>query len=174
VQLIQILFGMMIFVQSVYANPLYEVLQTCIKGTPYNHKMTIQEIEGVGPADKPLDGCENQYDRIFQGKAFGVLTCNENFYFIINDRKVNPRHAQNYSINPEIKPGVEFTSSIWYRIEYKKRAYLCIFSSLSEHGVGAAYNQYYLVENAFSSDINPKLYYYFFDKNIVPIDSKTL
>jgi hypothetical protein len=48
------------------------------------------------------------------------------------------------------------------------------FSSLSEHGIGAAYNQYYLVENAFDNHLTPKLYYYFLDKDVVPIESKTL
>jgi hypothetical protein len=129
-QLIKILFSICIvmgFNHPVLANPPFQILQTCMKGEPYDDKIIIREIEGAGPADNSLDGCENQYDRIFQGKAFGTLTCNEKFYFIINDKKIDPEPSENFSINPEIKPGVEFTSSIWYKIEYENKLYLCIF-----------------------------------------------
>ena len=39
-------------------------------------------IEGAEPADKSLDGCKNQYDRIFQERAFGTLTCQNKIYHI--------------------------------------------------------------------------------------------
>jgi len=79
------------------------------------------------------------------------------------------------SINPEIKPGTFFTPrAIWYKIDRGKQSYLCIFAPLAEQSVGSAYNQYYIVENAFDVNLNPVLYFYFLDKNIAPITSKTL
>ena len=163
-----------IFSKLTFALPSFEILRTCMVNTPYNEEIKYIKLEGGGVPDQPMQGCENQYHRLIDGHAFGTLTCNEKFYFIINDKKNDPSLAENYSINPEINPGVEFTSSSWYKIEFKNKLYLCIFSSLSQHGIGAAYNQYYIVENAFDKNLAPKLYYYFLDKNVVPIGSKTL
>ena len=88
---------------------------------------------------------------------------------------MDPEKAINHSMNPEIKPGVEFTtSSLWYKINFENQDYLCIYAPLSEQGVGASHNQYYIIENAFDAKLEPKLYYYFLDKNIVPITSSTL
>ena len=79
------------------------------------------------------------------------------------------------SVNPEIVPGVPFTQrAIWYKINYDDKDWLCILAPLSEQGVGSAHNQYYIINNAFSPNLNPELYYYFLDENIVPITSKTL
>lgn len=162
-----------IFINPTFAAaPPFEVLRSCIDINPYNDQIVIKRLEGAGMAEKSMEGCEDQYDRLIDGHVFGTLTCNEKFYFVINDKKYDPELAKNYSINPEIKPGVEFSKEIWYKIDYEKKAYLCIYASLSDSGIGAAYNQYYIIENAF--DKNPELYYYFFEKNIVPITSKTL
>lgn len=156
-------------------SPPFQILQTCMRGEPYNNDITINMIDGAGPADKSLDGCENQYDRIFQGLSFGTLTCQNKFYLLINGKKIDPKLATNKSINPEIKPGTVFTQrALWYKIDHKEKTYLCIFAPLAEQGVGSSYNQYYLAENAFDIDLDPKLFFYFLHKNIAPITSKTL
>lgn len=157
-----------------FALPSFEIIRTCIDNAPYNEKIKYTRLDGGGVTEQPIKGCENQYHRLIDGHTYGTLTCNEKFYFIINDKKIDPGLAENYSMNPEIKPGVEFTSSLWYKIEYENKSYLCVFSSLSQHGIGSAYNQYYLVENVFDNHLIPKLYYYFRDKDVVPIGSKTL
>jgi hypothetical protein len=162
------------FTSFVFAAPPFEILRSCIDNKPYNEKIEYTRLDGDGVAEKSMDGCEQQYDRLIDGHAFGTLSCNEKFYFVINDQKIDPKLAENYSINPEIQPGGEFSSSVWYKIDYENRSYLCIFSSLSDHGVGGAYNQYYIVENAFDNKLIPKLFYYFLDKDVVPIGSKTL
>ncbi len=157
------------------ATPPFQVLRTCMDTKPYNDKITLTMLEGEGTAGKSLEGCEDQYDRLVEGHAFGTLTCHDKFYLVINDKKIDPKLAANLSINPEIKPGTFFTPrSLWYKIDFEERNYLCILAPLSEQGVGAAYNQYYLVENAFDINLSPKLYFYFLDKNVVPITSKTL
>lgn len=177
-QLIKILIGTIIllgFTNSALTSPPFQILRTCMKGEPYNDKITITMIEGAGPADKSMDGCKNQYDRIFQERSFGTLTCQNKFYLVINDKKIDPKLATNMSINPEIKPGTVFTQrALWYKIDQSKRSYLCIFAPLAEQGIGSSYNQYYIVENAFDVNLNPEVYFYFLDKNIAPITSKTL
>jgi hypothetical protein len=163
------------FTNPTLASSPFQVLQTCMNGKPYNSKITMIEIEGEGQNENPLEGCEDQYDRIYQNKSFGTLTCQDKFYLVINDRKIDPALAENYSINPEIKPGTFFTPrAIWYKIDFENKEYVCIFAPLAEQGIGGAYNQYYIVNNAFDNTLTPQLNFYFFDKNIAPITSKTL
>jgi len=165
----------MSFTNPILAAPPFQILQTCMNGEPYNNKIVINELDGEGLAERSMDGCKDQYHRIFNGHAFGTLKCNQKFYLVINDKKINPELAENMSINPEIKPGTFFTPrALWYKIDIEEQSYLCIFAPIAEQGVGASYNQYYIIENAFNVDLKPKLYFYFLDKNITPITSKTL
>lgn len=162
-------------ISSTLASPPIPVLRTCIDNTPYNDKVSLSELDGDGFSDESMDGCEEQYDREVDGRLYGSLSCNDKFYLIINDKKIDPELANNMSVNPEIKPGVEFTTrSIWYKIAFEDKQYACIVAPLAEQGVGAAYTQYYIIENAFDDTQNSELYFYFFDKNIVPITSKNL
>ena len=177
-QIIKILFSILLLSSITIpclAIPPFQVLRTCIDNEPFEKRSTITEIEGDGYAAKSLDGCEDQYDRTINGHTYGTLRCNDKFYVIINDKKIDPELAENRSINPEIMPGVEFTTrSLWYKIGFENKEYLCILAPLAEQGVGSAHNQYYIIENAFDNKLQPKLYFYFLDKNIAPITSKTL
>jgi len=157
------------------ALPPFQVLRSCMDLKPYDNKSKTLRLDGGGYADKSIEGCEEQYDREINDHMYGTLMCNQKFYFIINDKKIDPELADNQSINPEIKPGVEFTTrSLWYKIDYEDKEYICIYAPLAEQGVGASRVQYYLIENAFDKKLTPQLTYYFFDKNIAPITSKTL
>lgn len=177
-QIIKTLFRILILSSSTFlcfAQPPFQVLRTCMDMEPFEHMSTIEEIEGDGYAEKSLEGCKDQYDRTIDGHIYGTVECNHKFYLIIRDKKIDPEKATDYSINPEIKPGVEFTTgAVWYKIGFDKKEYLCIYAPLSEQGIGAAHNQYYIIENAFAESPAPKVYYYFEDKNIAPITSKTL
>ena len=160
---------------SCFADPPFQVLRTCIETEPFQEKSTITELDGDGYSKESMDECEEQYTRTVSGYKYGTLQCSNKFYLIIRDKKIDPAKAINHSQSPEIKPGVEFTTgALWYKIGFDKKEYLCIYAPLSEQGVGAAHNQYYIVENAFEESLNVKLYYYFLDKNIAPITSKTL
>lgn len=158
-----------------FAIPPFQILRTCIDGKPYDDKITMLELDDASASDKPFGDCRDQYELKFNGHTYGTLTCNDKFYLIINDKKIDPELVRNMSINPEIKPGVEFTPrAIWYKIDNESKEYLCILAPLAEQGVGSAHNQYYIIENAFNIKLNPELYFYFLDKNIAPITSKTL
>ena len=90
----------------------------------------------------------------------------------MNDKKIKLNSAINKSINPEIQPGYPFTyRGFWSKIDQDNRSFLCIEVPLSDSGVGGSIYQYYLVENAFDSKASPVLYYYFFEKDIIPITS---
>ena len=177
-QIIKIIFSMVIVLgiaTPCLAIPPFQVLRTCIDNKPFENRGKITRINGEGYADKSLEGCEEQHDRRINGNVYGTLRCNDKFYLIINDKKIDPELAENRSINPEIMPGVEFTTrSLWYKIVFENNEYLCILAPLAEQGVGSAHNQYYIIENAFDNKLQPKLYFYFLDKNIAPITSKTL
>ena len=59
----------------------------------------------------------------------------------------------NMSINTEIDPGILIPdTSLWYKIDYENKSYLCINGPLSQSGVGMATGQYYIIENAFSKN----------------------
>ncbi len=162
------------FMHQAQAIPPFQILRTCMDLKPYDDKTSINMLEGEGMAEKSLDGCSDQYDRLYDGHAFGTLTCDNKFYLIVNDKKVDPKFANNMSINPEIKPGYIIQRSLWYKIDRDKESYLCIYAPLSEQGVGSSYNQYYVIEKAFDVQSTPEAYFYFFDKDVVPITSKTL
>lgn len=164
---IMILSGMTV---TCFASPSYEVVNTCINTEPYKHKSTIERLEGGGYEEKILEGCEDQFDLLLNGFRYGSVRCNDKFYLIIRDKKIDPAKAENNSINPQIKPGVEFSiRSLWYKIGFENKEYLCIYAPLSEQGAGASRNQYYIIENAFDARLDPKLYFYFFDKDIAPV-----
>ena len=168
-------FVMIWLINPSIAAPPFQILRTCINDKPYNDRVTVAKLPNEGAADRPLEGCEDQYEFTFNGHTYGSVTCNDKFHLIIRDKKIDPELADNMSINPEIKPGVEFTSrALWYKIDYENNAYLCILAPLAEQGIGSSYNQYYIVENAFDGNLNPEIYFYFLDKDIVPITSKTL
>lgn len=163
------------FMNPCSALPPFQVLRTCIDLEPYDNQIKITRLDGEGYADTSMEGCEAQHDREINGHIYGTLMCNQKFYFIINDNKIDPELADNRSINPEIKPGVEFTTrSLWYKIDHDNKEYICIYAPLAEQGVGASHVQYYIIEDAFDKKLTPQVTYYFFDKNIAPITSKTL
>ena len=160
---------------SSFAEPPFQILRICMDNEPFEKSGTITELDGDGYAKKSLEGCEDQYDRTIDGHLYGTLFCKDKFYMIIRDKKMDPEKAVNHSMNPEINPGVAFTTrSLWYKINFDKQDYLCIYAPLAEQGVGASHNQYYIIENAFDVTLDPKIYYYFLDKNITPITSSTL
>lgn len=169
-----VLINMFLFTQS-YGEPPFESLRTCIDTKPYNESIKLTRLEGEGPS-KVNDGhCKDQYDREYEGHVYGTVSCDDSFYFIINDQKISPEKAINKSINPEIKPGYPLTKrALWYKIDQGNKSYLCIEDSLSESGAGGSQSQYYLVDNAFEPKTTPIIYYYFFEKNIVPITSEHL
>ena len=127
---------------------------------------SITEIEGGGYAVKSLEGCEDQYNLTINGHIYGIVTCNDKFYLIIRDKKIDPEKAVNKSVNSHIRPGFEFTGKAsWYKIGFDNKEYLCIYAPISEQGIGAAYSQHYIIENAFDTKLAPKVYFYFFDKD---------
>lgn len=158
-----------------YAEIPFETLRSCIDHKPKNEsiKLTDLDREGVSEINEP--NCEDQYNRRYKGHLYGTVTCNDTFYLIINDKKIKLDTAINMSINPEIKPGYPFSiRSFWTKIDQNNKSYLCIQSALAESGTGSALSQYYIIENAFDSAAIPVVYYYFFEKDIVPITSEHL
>ena len=158
-----------------YAQPPFEVLRTCVDNKPYNSSINMVSLDDEGMAEENKPNCEDEFDLKYNNSKYGLVTCQGTFYFIINNKKIKLKEAVNMSINPEIKPGNRLTNrSTWTKIDFDNHPYLCVEDSLSDSGVGAAHSQYYIIENAFDATLTPESYFYFFDKNIAPITSKTL
>ena len=172
---ISAILAVMIFVIQSYAQPPFEILKSCVDRKAKNSSISVAEfVDGlVAKINQP--NCENQFNQIINDRLYGMVTCNDIFYIIINNKKLKASAAINMSINPEIQPGDIFSNrASWYKIDQDNKSYLCIFSSLSEQGAGSSRNQYYIAENAFTDAKKPILYYYFFDKDIMPITSPNL
>lgn len=158
-----------------YADIPFETLRTCMELKPYNNSIKFTALEDNGLATVNETNCEDQYNRGFNGHVYGTVTCDDTLYLIVNDKKIKLNTAINKSINPEIKPGLPiFITSEWYKIDQDNQSYLCIQSALSESGSGSSLSQYYIVENAFALNAPPIIYYYFFNKDIIPITSEHL
>lgn len=94
----------------------------------------------------------------------------------------NQEHQQIQWVNFQLqltKKGVYFNiyDSIsdragWYKIDKENKSYLCIKSALIESGDGSSLSQYYIAEHAFDNNVSPVVYYYFFNKDIIPTDSE--
>ena len=165
----------LVFLNQSYAEPPFEILRSCIDLKPKNTSITLTELVDGTVAKVNENNCENQYSETFNGHLYGMLTCGDVFYLIINDQKIKASTAINMSVNPEIKPGFIFSNrALWHKIDQDNKSYLCIQSAITESGVGAAYSQYYIIENAFKENTVPIVYYYFFNKDIIPITSEHL
>lgn len=171
-RILSILMGL-VFLNQSYSKPPFEILRSCIDLKPRNSAITLTELVDGTVSKVNEANCENQYSETFNGHLYGMVTCNDIFYLIINDQKVQANTAINMSVNPEIKPGNIFTNrAMWHKIDQNDTSYLCIQAALTESGIGAAYSQYYIIENAFNTNTAPSVYFYFFEKDIIPITSK--
>ncbi len=160
------------FIQSLFAEPPFEVLRSCIDEKPKNSSVNLLEINNGYYQSQVEDKCENQYEIKFNKKTFGVVTCNETSYLLINNQKINLTKAVNKSVNSEIKPGILYpTDTSWLKIDFKNQSYLCLNGPISLSGTGSNIGQYYIVENAFSANSKPLVYFYFLNKDVVPLTS---
>ena len=163
----------LVFLTQGHSIPPFEILRSCIDLKPINTSIKLTELVDGSVAKINENNCEDQYGEIFNGHLYGMVTCNDIFYLIINDQKIKASTAINMSVNPEIKPGYVFSNrALWHKIDRNEKSYLCIQSALTESGSGSAHTQYYIIENAFDPKAIPALYYYFFAKDIIPITSE--
>ena len=159
------------FTQCVADIP-FETLRTCVDQKPRLSSIQLIELEGEGTTKMNESDCRYQYLFNDDGYHYGMEMCQGVFYLVINDKKLRADSAVNRSVNSEIKPGNPLTSStLWAKIIQKDQSYLCIMAPLTESGQGAGLSQYYIVENAFDPNKKPILYYYFFEKGIMPVTS---
>ncbi|WP_133131235.1 hypothetical protein [Legionella yabuuchiae] len=166
------LFLLMFLTHSALGEPPFEVIQSCMTGKATMPDLTIKEIEEDGFTSDNIDNCEARYNRHFKHHLFGMVVCGEEFFLVRNHEKIRFDTAINHSLNPRIKPGIPFTvRSFWKKIDFKGESYLCIESPLSESGVGASINQYYIIEHGFEETTVPILYYYFFNGDVRPVFS---
>jgi hypothetical protein len=125
-----------------------------------------------GFLSKSENNCDESYEIQFKDQRVIYTSCNDKDYLVIAEKKLFLDTSINISVNSEIKPEVLYPHlSSWIKVDYNAQSYLCIAGSLSQSGSGANTPQYYIIENAFIENVAPIAYYYFFDKDIVPITS---
>ncbi|MCE3046041.1 hypothetical protein [Legionella sp. 16cNR16C] len=145
-----------------------EILQSCKNMEPANDTLTMKLLDDAGLSDKTDRNCSAQYESIIDNKLYGWATCDDKPYLIIANKKFSTESAENYSMNPSVKPDIPIISHpLWYRIDKDEKSYLCLLSPLSDTGSAANSWQYYIVEDAFdASKTEYNISYYFFDKNV--------
>lgn len=162
----------LLILPSSFAQPPFEVLRSCVDEKPYNSKVTIHIKDDGSYANISEKNCEELFEVSFDNKIYGSVRCADIPYLVVNDQKINLEKAENRSVNPEIKPGILYpTDTSWSKIDFENRSYLCLNGPISRSGTGSNIGQYYIVENAFEINIAPTIYYYFFNKDIIPITS---
>ncbi|KTD60887.1 hypothetical protein [Legionella shakespearei] len=154
----------------VQATPPVEVISSCKSGKADRPLVTFTQLEGPYAAAQETD-CDDHIETTEAGITYGGISCGTTSYLIINSTRLDLNNAENYSVNPSIKPKhkIPYTAH-WSKIEFNSNAYLCLEMSLSDSGVGAGISQYYIVENAYNLN-PPTVYFYFFDKDIMPVSS---
>ncbi len=163
----------MLLNQSCLAKPPFEVLRSCIDEEPKNVNVTITDIDNGSYSAILEKHCVEQFEISFNREYYGSVICNDKRYLIIASQKISLETAENMSINSEIKPGILYPDdSSWLKIDFHHKSYLCINGPISRSGTGSAIGQYYVVENAFEKTVMAKIYYYFFNKDIIPITSE--
>lgn len=145
-----------------------EILQSCKNTEPANATITMRLLDDAGLSDKKDINCSKQYESTIDNQLYGWATCDNKAYLIIANRKFSTESAQNYSMNPSVKPDIPIISHpLWYRIDKGDKSYLCLLSPLSDTGSAANSWQYYIVEDAFEvGKTEYSISYYFFDKNV--------
>lgn len=166
----QILITALLFGVNAFAIPPVEVISSCKSGKADRPLVTFTQLEGPYAAAQETD-CDDHIETTEAGITYGGISCDTTSYLIINSTRLDLNNAENYSVNPSIKPKhkIPYTAQ-WSKIEFNSNAYLCLEMSLSDSGVGAGISQYYIVENAYNTN-PPIVYFYFFDKDIMPVSS---
>lgn len=150
-----------------------EVIGSCKNNEASRPTVTMSSIPSpLGMQDSNVEpGCVDHFENTTNNFTYGFITCNNNVNLIIKKTRYDTGSAENLSVNPNTGPGGEISvTASWWKIKFNDVAYLCIDNPLSSSGQAGNVSQYYIVENAFNSG-KPTLHYYFFDKEITPIDS---
>ncbi|WP_229776949.1 hypothetical protein, partial [Alicyclobacillus cellulosilyticus] len=80
--------------------------------------LKIADLEDDGFISTPDAFCEAQYSRHFGTHFFGTVVCEDEFFLILNHKKVRLDTAINHSLNSKIKPGIPFSvRSFWKKID---------------------------------------------------------
>ncbi len=162
---------------KIMAIPPGEVVDACIESISMDYDLTFTEM--INPSGKEEELCNGgpgfdhecyiDMEIISENIHYGRSECRSGASVFINGHNLSLKKAQNFSINPYIKPGAPLSfRALWFKIEYRKRTYLCIVQPLSVFHVLTAGEQYYIIENAMPFDI-PALYYYNFETDMMPL-----
>ena len=162
-----------LFHANTYADPPKEVITSCHREKAINPQIKFTELYLAYDYDnEKITSCPDDPHREIMGvetnnRAFYQEHCGSENYFLAGHRKFWLAQSVNHSYSPEIKPYGVGTISNWYLISFNENHYICMTSSLGPNGWAAATGQYYLIENAFSDNLELKAHFYFFDKKFI-------
>jgi hypothetical protein len=125
-----------------------EVIHACVDRAAKDKKIRITEINPWGVEYDYNEKCDQKDEFILDKLEFAYLSCEDHNRFILNGTEVNAEDAENFSINPIGSPDyIVQNLTIWLKIDYKNNEYLCVSSTLSQNGHGAALEQYYFFDD---------------------------
>lgn len=156
---------------SANSAPPVEVLHACKNVKVPNPTVILTKLKYPHGTTEEA-GCEDHFEKTINNLNYGSIICNDDPYIIINGKRIKLDTAENFSINPSIKPNSPIPNRAeWFKIDYSSVSYLCVKFALSDSGDGVDFFQYYIVENAFKSKQPIKLSYYFLNKDVIPLTS---
>ena len=120
--------------KPVIAEPPYEVMKSCQKGTPISPaiKMTVlNSTSGYSPQSP--SGCENRYEIKYKERVLGSIECNDDLYVYSAQRKMKAADATDMTNDPKLQPSFFYSDiSVWSKIDDGQNSYLCIAGPLSQ------------------------------------------
>jgi hypothetical protein len=167
-----IFIGLGIFHQGWTAPPV-EIIQSCKNSKPVNNSITVTRLLHPDVRTDVEQGCENKYALDFNNHIYGSVTCNNEPYVFFDSQKIKLSTTENLSINPTVKPDdlpLPITTD-WWKVDKNGVSFACILTPLTDSGVGAGRLKYYIIENAFDEKGEKKMYFYFFDRDVMPLTS---
>lgn len=154
--------------------PPVEVIHACKNRTAPNKYITLTEMDTPAGVDVSTPNCDFKAEADFNNIIYGYIDCNQHHQNLIwNNIEYDLKTvALNHSVNPQVTPGdyIQLPST-WKKIDFNGESYVCLEAPLSDSGDAVNSFQYYLIENAFNSNITPIFHYYFFDKEIMSLTS---
>lgn len=153
--------------QLSYADIPVEVIGSCKDRAAVKPSVIFTKMFSPSAIDD-TPGCDHHLEITEGTMNYGAISCNNENYLIIKHTQINLNTAINRSVNPAYLPGIMISQQAdWSKITFNDTEYLCIDDEVSPSGRGADVSQYYIVENAFNAS-TPVLYYFLFDKDVMP------
>ncbi|HAT8832085.1 TPA: hypothetical protein ACT9MM_002316 [Legionella pneumophila] len=149
-----------------------DVIESCKKGSAVSGSIVVTDLGNIGFIRDSNDKCNNHYLTEYKDKYYGFITCDDNPYFIIDEKKYAIADAVIESEKPyEPSFAILTEGTYWLKIDDSQRSYLCVRSPSEDFGGESnrsiALSQFYIAANAFDKKEPVKLYFYYYHPELL-------